>query len=233
MAIAPNVILTGTLQYFWNDTNEANPDANAILSLALHGYGSQIPRILGQALFQDATSSDIQMQTSPNTGQFLVVVYSNDIIQPDGTYYTITTKNSNGDILQINAYRFVGGGTYDVSTLDPYDPNQPPPPLPPLITNQLLVVPWSAAMEFPGDVYTAYRTILTGDVTSSTAPGTVQGNLYTYIIIQDGAGGHIFTWPSNFINASPINSDPNSVTVQTFVMGLANLVSIGPAPWVG
>jgi hypothetical protein len=233
MAIAPNVILRGTLEFFWSEApGGPTPDPDAYVQLALHGYGSQIPRVSGQALFQGATSTDVQMQSGAEAGGFEFFVYSNDMIEPPGTYYTLTTKNGNGDALQINAYRFIGAGNYDMSTVIPYDPNQPPPPLPPLITNLLLVVPWSDPMEFPGDVYTSFRTTLTGDVTSSTAPDTVQGNLYTFIIFQDAVGGHKFTWPSNTINASPINPAPNGLTVQTFVMGLSDLAAIGPATWI-
>jgi hypothetical protein len=195
----------------------------------LCGYGSQNPRINGVGVFTGLRTVDLVID--PLTGAFTVELYGNDLIVPGGTYYVFTFANENGDIIQVNAYRFIDGQTYDLNLIDPYDPNQAPPPLPPLITNQLLVVPWSADMEFPGDVYTAFRTTLTGDVTSSTAPDTVQGNLYTFIIQQDAVGGHAFTWPTNLVNATPINPNPNSRTVQTFVMATSNLYPISSGTW--
>jgi hypothetical protein len=199
------------------------------VDVMLCGYGSQIPRVNGLALVARITTASLPAAAD---GTFMFELAGNDSIIPAGTYYTITIRDENGDIAQVNAYRFLGSGTYDLTLIDPYDPNQPPPPVPPLITNMLLVVPWSDPMEFPGDVYTSFRTTLTGDVTSSTAPDTVQGNLYTFIIIQDATGGHAFSWPPNCYNASPINPNPNGITVQTFVMGLNNLIPIGAATWM-
>jgi hypothetical protein len=196
----------------------------------LCGYGSQNPRINGVGVFTGLRTVDLVID--PLTGAFTVELYGNDLIVPGGTYYVFTFANENGDIIQVNAYRFIDGQTYDLNLIDPYDPNQPPPPLPPLITNLLLIVPWSPTPAFPGDVYTSYRITLDGDVTSSTAPGTVSGNLYTFIIVQDGVGNRQFAWPANCHGASPINPTPNSVTVQTFVMSIADLRAIGPGMWM-
>jgi hypothetical protein len=199
------------------------------VDVMLCGYGSQVPRVNGDSLVARISTTALP---AASDGTFTFDCAGNDSIVPIGTYYAITIRDENGDIAQVNAYRFIGSGSYDLGITDPYDPNQPPPPLPPLITNLLLVVPWSAEMEFPGDIYTTFRATLSGDVTSSTAPDTVQGNLYTFIIIQDATGGHAFSWPPNCYNASPVNPKPNGITVQTFVMGLSNLIPIGAATWM-
>jgi hypothetical protein len=198
------------------------------VDVMLCGYGSQVPRVNGESLVARITTIDL---SAASDGTFTFVCAGNDSIVPAGTYYAITIRDENGDIAQVNAYRFIGSGSYDLGLTDPYDPNQPPPPLPPLITNLLLVVPWSETMDFPGDIYTSYRVNLTGDVTSSTASDTVQGNLYTYIIQQDSVGNHAFTWPEDFLNPSPINPAPNGFTVQTFVMGVTHLIPVGAAIW--
>lgn len=217
-------IVTGRLSAAANDD-----EVIGSLDVMLCGYGSQVPRVNGESLVAEITTESIPVAAD---GTFDFVVAGNDVIIPQGTYYAVSVRDANGDIAQVNAYRFLTSTlTYDLTLTDPYDPNQPPPPLPPLITNLLLVVPWSATMEFPGDTYRAYRTTLTGDVTSSTAPDTIQGNLYTFIIQQDTVGGHVFTWPPDCLNASPINPNPNGLTTQTFVMGLANLVAISAATW--
>ena len=205
-------------------------DIGGHISVQLCGYGSQVPRVNGVAMLSQVEA----LNFSPNpSGIITITLFGNDEISPAGTYYTFTFMNDNGDVVQVNAYRFLSSTpTYDLTLIDPYDPNQPPPPLPPLITNLLLVVPWSATPEFPGDVYTSYRIMLDGDITSSTAPGTVSGNLYTYIIVQDGVGNRQFAWPANCHGASPINPTPNSVTVQTFVMSVSDLRAIGPGMWM-
>lgn len=219
------ITITGTLSAAANDAQ-----VEGSVDVMLCGYGSQVPRVNGESLVGRLTTTNI---LADEDGAFEIQVAGNDQISPAGTYYTITIRDENGDIAQVNAYRFISTNpTYDLNLIDPYDPNQPPPPLPPLITNLLLVVPWSATPEFPGDTYTAFRITLTGDVTSSTAPGTVSGNLYTYIIVQDGVGNRQFAWPANCHGASPINPTPNSVTVQTFVMSVSDLRAIGPGMWM-
>jgi hypothetical protein len=231
MAIAPDVHLFGKLDNIVSEISTASTVELGSVDIALCGYGSQAPRVPSEAMLA-RVMQDIQSANGEEDGTFAVWLYNNTLISPDGTYYTVTIRNANGDITQVNAYRFTAPGDYDIDGLVPYDPNQPPPPLPPIITSLLLIVPWSATPEFPGDVYTTYRITLTGDVTSSTAPDTVQGNLYTFIIVQDATGGHQFTWPTNFINASPINPAPNSITVQTFVMDLSSMDAIGAATWL-
>jgi hypothetical protein len=222
--MAQPITVTGTISAAANDAQ-----VEGSVDVMLCGYGSQVPRVNGVSLVGRITTTNILADVG---GNFVIQLAGNDQIAPVGTYYTVTIRDENGDIAQVNAYRFLSTSlTYDLNLIDPYDPNQPPPPLPPLITNQLLVVPWSADMEFPGDVYTSYRVTLTGDVLTTTAPDTVQGNLYTFILQQDATGGHAFPWPANFINASPINPDPNGFTVQTFVMGLADLIPISAASW--
>ena len=218
--------VTGTLQNALGDMIEGQ------VTVQLCGYGAMVPRANGTGLFGSVSTLPADVPVSA-AGLFTFEVTGNDAISPVGTYYTVTVSDANGDIVQVNAYQFLGQQSYDLNLIDPFDPTQPLPPLPPLITNLLLVVPFSATPEFPGDVYATFRITLNGDVTSSTAPDTVQGNLYTFIIIQDAVGGHAFTWPTNFINPSPINPDPNGGTVQTFVMGLNDLVAIGPATWWG
>lgn len=224
--INPNVMLKGTLAAIWNVQTAPNPDITASIEIALCGYGSQIPRVSGEALFSSPATPIIGMQNGQPgegaAGTFEVMLYSNDQIDPSGTYYTITSRNGNGDILQVNAYVFNGVGNWDLSTLTPYDPNQPPPPLPPLITNLLLIVPYSSTPDFAGDTFTSWQITLAGDATASFT-NLVDGNLYTIIIIQDATGAHKFNWPLNVYNATPADAAPNAMTVQTFV-AVSNLL---------
>src|SRR5947209_1104589 len=175
---------TGTLH-----TVIGNSVEQGSVEVALCGYGSSVPRANAQALFGEVTSKPADIVVAAD-GTFTGTVAGNDTIVPAGTYYTITIKDENGDIVQVNAYRFLGNTTSDLNVVDSYDPNQPPPPLPPLVTNQLLIIPASNAMAFDGTAYTAFKTTLTANVLAPTIANMLPGNLYTFIIVQDSAGTH-------------------------------------------
>lgn len=200
------------------------------VEVMLCGYGSRVPRINGEALVARITDDEIPVAED---GEFNFTVPFNDEISPAGTYYAITIKDENGDVAQVNAYRFTSDkDSYDLNLIDPYDPNQPPPPLPPLITDLLLIVNAADDMVFPGDAFTTFKTTLSGDVTQPSIEGMVAGNLYTFIIVQDGAGGYEFLWPADVHNAMMIDPDPNSTTIQTFVADEnGDLWAIGPGTW--
>jgi hypothetical protein len=194
------------------------------VEIALCGYGPMTPRVAGEALFGRVTSIDAPVNAQ---GGWSVFLYSNRLIEPAGTYYTITTRDENGDIVQVEAY-YLQAGSWDLSNLQPYDPGQAPPPLPPLIVSQLLVVPYAPNPVFDGSQHTAFLITLAGDVTQAAILNMSPGNLYTFIRLQDGTGGHAFVWPSNVYGATPISIDPNTYTTQTFVaLDDGSLLAIG------
>lgn len=217
--------VTGTL-----DTILGSQAENGKVEVALCGYGSRVPRMNGVALAARVTEDDVTVDAS---GHFSFTVTGNEDIAPAGTYYTVTIKDDNGDIVQVNAYRFLNTPpTYDLNLIDPYDPNQPPPPLPPLITNLLLILPAADVMAFDGSKSTAFKTTLPGSVTNATFPNMASGQLYTFIIVQDATGGWNFVWPANVHNAARVCHDPNSTTVQTFVADeFGNLYAIAPGTY--
>jgi hypothetical protein len=206
----------------------------------LCGYGSRSPVCRGSGSENGSyyTAEALNVGVSQAGNAFSVTVTGNDEIEPPGTYYTVTFRDPNGDIMQCNAYVFLGANDYDLTNTDPFDPSLPPPPLPPLILPQLLVVPWDNAPVFPGDTYTAFQITLAGDTEGATVENMLQGNLYTFIIIQDATGEHIFFWPggvapSGIRNpAIPVCPLPNSITTQTFVaIDTTLLLPIGPATY--
>lgn len=224
--MATTAEITGTLV---NIIGDDAPELGTV-TFALCGYGPQVPRVEDTALVGRITT--LQVQADAN-GDFEAELWGNDQIDPPGTYYTVTVMDDNGDIVQVNAYVFLGGQSYDLGTAEPFDPTQPMPGLPPLIFNQLLIIAFSQTPNFPGDQYTAWGITLNGDVTSSTMTGQMGGNLYTFIVTQDATGGWNFVWPVAVLNATPVNPNPRSITIQTFVC-LANngpLLPIGPATY--
>jgi len=61
-------------------------------------------------------------------------------------------------------------------------------------------LPCASSMSFPATGNNAYSVSLTCSVTSSAVTGTpTNGNLLSLALIQDGVGGHPFTFPINFI----------------------------------
>lgn len=200
------------------------------VEFALCGYGTSIPRTNAPMSQFALITQAVQVQQD---GTFNVTLAGNDVIDPPHTYYTYTVKDANGDIVQTAAYIFADGTDYDLDWgTTPFDPSlgTPPSPVPPAITSQLLTVGYSSVPEFPGDVYASWQITLTGDA----APiffNLIDGNLYTIRVIQDGAGGRAFTWPSNVDNAATVDPDPNSTTLQTFMAVSDTLYAIAPATY--
>ena len=210
----------------------SNISEQGSITIALCGYGSQVPRVPTSSVVMLArlTAQDIE---ADDVGVVTAEVFGNDEIEPAGTYYTVTVKDDNGDIAQVNAYVFLAGNEYDLGDTPPFDPTLPMPPLPPLIYNQLLLIAFSPTPNFPGDTFTALAITLNGNVTSSTTSGLVAGNLYTFIIAQDSTGGWTFAWPPSVLGATAVDPEAGSLTIQTFV-ALANngpLLPIGPASY--
>jgi hypothetical protein len=203
--------VTGNLESAINDTK-----VQGRVSVMLCGYGSRVPRDNGVALV--ARISDDAISIDPITGRFSFSVPGNDEIVPAGTYYAVTIRDENGDTAQVNAYRFTSNiPTWDLNTIDPFDPNLPPPPLPVPLVNELLVVPAADGMVFDGSQYPTFLVTLPSNVSSSEIENMMPGNLYTFIIIQDGTGGWTFAWPPDVFNATKIDARANIKTIQTFV----------------
>jgi len=218
--------ITGTLQSIVDE--QAN---QGTVEVALCNYGAQVPRIDGAGL--GALITD-RSPAVADDGSFSFTVEGNDHILPANTYYTVTVKDDNGDIVQCNAYQFTEGSDYDLNETEPFDPSDAPPPgIPPLLENLLESLPFSSTPVFDGAMFQGWEILLTGDVTGGTIANMQPGNLYTFIIVQDGTGGHRFTWPFNVFNASPINPDPNGYTIQTFVADeFSHLLPISAATWM-
>jgi len=219
------VTVTGKLESAANGTAVVGG-----IEVMLCGYGSRVPRVNGKALVARIQDSNITVQAD---GSFSFTVDPNDTISPIGTYYTVTVKDDNGDVAQINAYRFLSiPASYDLNLLDPYDPNQIPPPLPPLLQNLLLVLGATFNMVFDGTTYPSFKTTIGGNVDFPTIQNMRPGNLYTFIIVENSPGGFRFLWPSTMHNAALVDTNPDSTTVQTFVADEnGELWAIGPATY--
>jgi len=220
------VTVTGKLESAANGTAVVGG-----IEVMLCGYGSRVPRVNAKALVARIQDSSIVVQAD---GSFTFAVDPNDTISPVGTYYTVTVKDDNGDVAQINAYRFLSiPASYDLNLIEPYDPNQIPPPLPPLLQNLLDIVPSVFAPQFDGARAPSWKITLDEDALGSFLTNLQPGNLYTFIIVQDAVGGHVFAWPTGRVhNAALVDPLPNRTTVQTFVADEnTELWPVGPATY--
>jgi hypothetical protein len=93
----------------------------------------------------------------------------------------------------------------------------------------------SGALLFDGLVAVCWFIHMKSDVINARVRNVSPGQLYTFVFTQDAVGGHRMTWPSNCVNAAPIDPAPNATTVQNLVSDAngflyANVAATGGAP---
>lgn len=69
---------------------------------------------------------------------------------------------------------------------------------------------------------------LSSNVTSSTLSGCFRGTLITIDVIEDSAGDHTWTWPTNIHGGGQINNSPNEHNVQSFYCDGTNAWASSP-----
>lgn len=212
----PTVHLYGNLESIvTGQPNSSNLVSGAKVRVELSNYGPLLPRVQG-ATTMLARGTDYA--AVPSTGLFETYLYRNDLIYPLGTFYTVIVEDEDGNVIQCGAYRFNTDGEFDLSLQTPIDAQAPPPPLPPSPPySELLVVAPAWNMVFDGSNYTTFQTTLPGNVNGATIQNMIPGNLYTFIILQDATGGHIFQFQTGVNNATAVCPVANSTTIQTFV----------------
>lgn len=218
---------------------------NSTLTVQLCGYGSQVPRIPGTSLIAKTSP---QAFTAGATGIVTMVLWSNDAITPANTYYTFTVTDDAGNVVQLNAYQFIGPGTYDLSAIALFNPAPPAIlALNPVLTNPpggvlqviggsitiqgnlivtgtisggggIFTVAPSATPVFDGALGASFKMTLNQAVTSSTAPRMAGRILVPFQILQDVTGGWPFVWPATVFNGGQVNPAPNSRSTQTFAV---------------
>ncbi len=79
------------------------------------------------------------------------------------------------------------------------------------------VLPFAPTPVFDATQFDSFEMTLTGDVTASNCPSIKEGQLLTFVIIQDSVGGRTFAFPANIVNPLPVASAPNTISVQSFL----------------
>lgn len=142
MGASPNITLTATLMDCMGVVvgSTANP---AKLCIALCGFGPQLPQVVGTSMLARVGPTYLEGPA----GTFSTPVFGNDQITPDGTYYTVSLLDGQGNVVQSAAYRFLGSGSQDLSNAVPLLPPYGFPP------QRLTVARCTGAI--PGSVFTA------------------------------------------------------------------------------
>lgn len=73
---------------------------------------------------------------------------------------------------------------------------------------------------------------LTGDVTSSTITNQRPGESVTFVICQDGTGGHTFAWPANVRGEEAIGATLSTCSTQQFTYDQGATAWLAVAPMV-
>jgi hypothetical protein len=82
----------------------------------------------------------------------------------------------------------------------------------------------STLLTFDGLQAVAWFVNMTSNITSPRITNVSPGEFYTFVFSQDGKGHHFINWPSNAMNAAPIDPRPNSTTIQHFIGSTGDLL---------
>lgn len=81
-----------------------------------------------------------------------------------------------------------------------------------LMVGNLETLAFTSTPVFPASSYSNFLLTLTGNVTSSTIGGGAVGEVATLDICQNATGTYSFVWPTNLLNAPPVQANANSCT---------------------
>lgn len=97
----------------------------------------------------------------------------------------------------------------------------------------LVAVPFSATPAFDASAGNIFVITLKGNVTSSTLGQPKTGQILTFSICQDNAGGHGFSWPGNFVGAGAVSPAAGACSQQSFVYQGSSADAIGSMLIIG
>lgn len=209
---APGVNLSATLVSILAEAVELGT-----VDVQLCGYGKDVPRIAATAIFADTVPVGLVPDAN---GIVTTTVWNNAAITPMNTYYMVTVKDANGDVIQVAAYRFAADGSFNLSNLNPIDPDfqTPPTPTPTPIPEDLIVyVAFEVDALFDGALGDTFEMTLLADSAIRLA-NMEPGKAYWFIWIQN-VNPTTITFPANMINATQPSATNGSVNTQEFICG--------------
>jgi hypothetical protein len=123
----PNLNLSATLL-----NQSGAPVLNGQLIITLCGYGLEMPKIAGTAMYAKVGPVEYTLPTGTTTPPPGIPIWGNDQITPSGTFYTVAVVDDKKNVIQTNMYQFTGSGDIDLSTQIPIIPSQGTATVPPL-----------------------------------------------------------------------------------------------------
>ena len=112
MPLTPQITLTATLLDFsGNEIGSATYPA--YLRIKLCGYGQTVPCVPGVGMIGKVASDPVNV--AYEGAQISVILWGNDVISPNGTYYEIAVLDTLGNVVQSGIYQFSGTETIDLS----------------------------------------------------------------------------------------------------------------------
>jgi hypothetical protein len=82
----------------------------------------------------------------------------------------------------------------------------------------MISVAYATSLVFDVSLSTGFDLVLSGDVSASSLVNFAPGQILVFIIAQDGAGGHAFSWPPQITGTAPVTATANAVTVEAFIV---------------
>lgn len=76
---------------------------------------------------------------------------------------------------------------------------------------------FSATPTFDAAGASSFKMTLTGAVTSATLANATAGQTVSFVLCQDAAGNHTFSWPTNMKGGMELGLQPNKCSAQAFV----------------
>lgn len=232
MPATPQITLAGILLDIFGAPNAG------FMTVTLVGFGSAAPRIVGTAMLAPSAPVDVQ---AGNDGSYNFELWGNDQITPAGSYYTIKITDSDGNVVQLNAYQFTGTHNFDLSTVPPFMPT----PVPPVPSNAVLLTPaggTAVTQTINSNVIIVGNLTVDGTINFSFAMATVPINaghpvfngtngLGQFLVLtQDVASSTAINQPKGIPVTFVLKQDGTGGRAMVWPAGFVNPPAINPAP---
>lgn len=86
------------------------------------------------------------------------------------------------------------------------------------VVQKIQTITYATSITFNAAIAPAFDLTLTGNVSASTLSGISAGAQLIFIFQQDGTGGRTFSWPTGVTGHGAIAAQPNSVSIQAFIV---------------
>lgn len=198
MPATPAITLAGILLDVFGLPNAG------FMTITLVGFGSAAPRVVGTAMLAPTAPVDVQADAN---GSYGFNLWANDQITPAGSYYTIKITDSDGNVVQLNAYQFAGVHNYDLSNVAPYIPV----PVPPTPANAVLKnPPGGGSQTIAGSIVINGNLFVTGTFNFNFGMATVPIN----------AGAPVFNGANGLGQYLVLTQAVGSATAVNFQQGI-------------